>query len=92
VKKVDLLGMDNKGQLSIEGIISATIAVIIYIIVASYVFLPIYNVMSPQLNNVAGGYGAIASSLILVGIYIIMPLLLIVTMVQYVRPRVEIQQ
>ena len=84
--------LGEKGQLSIEGIVSAIVAVILYIVAAAYVFLPIFQTMQPSLENTGGAYGTTASTIILVLIYIIIPMLLIVTAVMYVRPRVEIQQ
>lgn len=85
--------LDQSGQMSIEGIISGVIAVILYLIVAGFVFAPIYNLLAPTIIACAGsGYGLMATSLLSIAIYVIMPLLLIVAMLTMSKPRTEYVQ
>jgi len=87
--------MDKKGQLSIENLISIVIGLIMYIILAAYVFGPIYDALSPALENseITGSYGALASTMLLIIVYLILPLLLIATAFLLLRPNpYQIQQ
>jgi hypothetical protein len=79
--------------MSIEGIISSIIVVIVYMIVAAFVFMPIYNIMAPTIIACAeNGYGTIATTLIMIAVFVIVPLLLVATMVSVARPRTEYVQ
>ncbi len=84
---------DQRGQLSIEGIVSGIIVVILYFIMAGYVFAPIYGILAPVIIACAsGGYGTIATTLLSIAVYVIMPVLLMATMVTMARPKVEYVQ
>ena len=80
--------LDKRGQLSIESLIAIVVGVIMYIVLAAFVFGPIFDVMSPTLENsaITGQYGALASTMLLVLIYLVLPLLLISTAFLLLRP------
>lgn len=83
---------DNKAQLSIEGIMSGVIAVIVYLILVAYVFNPLFASFQTAAENQSGSFGAVFTTLMLILIDVIIPLLLFVTMFQLARPKVEVQQ
>jgi len=86
--------LGKKGQLNIESLITIVVGLIMYIVIAAYVFGPIYDALSPALENeaVTGSYGALASTMLLIIVYLILPLLLIASAFMLLRPRYEIQQ
>jgi amino acid transporter len=81
--------LNAKGQMNIESIITMIVLLIVYIIAASYVFKPVFDIMSPTLENTSGSYGSVASTIVLVLVYIIIPILLISSATMLLRPRVE---
>lgn len=81
--------LNSRGQLTIESIIATVIAFIMYTVLAAYVFLPVYNAMEGQLTNAGGTYATIVKSLLLIGIFIILPMLLIASAAMAMRPRME---
>ena len=68
------LTKNNKGQISFEGIIGATVAVIMILILSVSVFFPIYNIFSDNLASVPGGFGNTAGTILLVAMFVIFPL------------------
>jgi hypothetical protein len=84
--------MDGKAQLNIESLIAIPLLVIMYIILAAYVFQPIFTAFQPSLENTSGNYGTMASTILLILIYFVMPVMIIMSAFLLLRPKYEVQQ
>lgn len=76
------LKKQKKGQVSFEGLISSTVAIILILILSSQVFFPIYNQFSDNLSAVPSGYGNTAGIILLVAMFVIFPLVGLIIIVR----------
>ncbi len=71
--------LKEKGQTSmVEGVIAIVVLGIFILVLITFVFFPIYNLMKDNLSAVDSGFGNIAATILLVGTFVIIPLMYLV--------------
>lgn len=70
--------LNEKGVSMIESTIAIVVLGIFILILITFVFFPVYNLLKDNLSAVDGGFGTIAATLLLVGTFVIIPLMYLV--------------